>query len=40
MLIAASNDRDSPLDSYPSGSAAHSRKKASHATTVAVAANP
>ena len=38
MLIAASHDRDPPLDPYASGSAAQSLRKASHAPTATVAA--
>ena len=38
MLVAVSYDRDSPLDTYASGSAAHSGRKASHAPTAAVTA--
>ena len=38
VLTATSYDRDSPLNHYASGSAAHSRRKASHAPTVAAAA--
>ena len=37
MLIAASYDQDSPLDPCASGSAASSRRKASHAPTAAAA---
>lgn len=36
--MAASCDRDSPPDPYTSGSAVHSRRKASHAPIATVAA--
>ena len=38
MIIAASHDRDPPLNPYAGGSAAHSRRNASHAPTATVAA--